>query len=171
MTTVRNKLVAVAVAVVVFSATPCRAGLFGPSNYDECVLKHMKGVTSDEAAKTIRRSCRDQFASENVITPSGGSPLPADVLFKITGHAGSNGYRFYGNIYNGNKEWTVSRITVRITQKPGDKKTKNIQTIPPQDYNIDILVSPLTTTNFEIAIDRSDTNIEWEIVEARGLKR
>lgn len=38
-----------------------QAGWLGPSDYDECILKHMKGVTSDVAAKLIRRSCREKF--------------------------------------------------------------------------------------------------------------
>ncbi|RZB30376.1 MAG: hypothetical protein SRB1_02656 [Desulfobacteraceae bacterium Eth-SRB1] len=38
-----------------------QGGWFGPNDYDECILESMKGVTSDVAARLIRRSCRDKF--------------------------------------------------------------------------------------------------------------
>ena len=31
------------------------------SDYDECILENLKGVTSDEAAKLIYKSCRNKF--------------------------------------------------------------------------------------------------------------
>jgi hypothetical protein len=37
------------------------SGIFGPSNYDECVLENMKGVTSDVAAARIDDSCAHKF--------------------------------------------------------------------------------------------------------------
>lgn len=36
-------------------------GLFGPSNYDECITDSMKGVSSDVAARAIIESCRNLF--------------------------------------------------------------------------------------------------------------
>lgn len=44
---------------------PSLAGLFGPDNYEECILEEMKGVTSDVAANAIKRACRKEFPSEN----------------------------------------------------------------------------------------------------------
>ena len=37
------------------------AGLFGPSNYDECILENTKGIASDDAANLVRQACRDKF--------------------------------------------------------------------------------------------------------------
>ncbi len=37
------------------------SGIFGPSNYDECVFENMKGVTSDVAAAWIADSCAHKF--------------------------------------------------------------------------------------------------------------
>lgn len=45
------------------------AGLFGPSNYDECITDSMKGVSSDVAARAILTSCRNRFPEENVAAP------------------------------------------------------------------------------------------------------
>jgi hypothetical protein len=54
-----------------FARGEASAGIFGPSNFDECVLDAMKGVTSDVAARAIYASCRNKFpenmASEKTI--------------------------------------------------------------------------------------------------------
>lgn len=36
-------------------------GVFGPSDYDECILKEMKGVTDKYVANHIARACRNKF--------------------------------------------------------------------------------------------------------------
>ncbi len=46
------------------SAAITHAGLFGPSNYEECILENMKGVQSDVAAKMIASICRKKFPDE-----------------------------------------------------------------------------------------------------------
>ena len=40
--------------------------LFGPKNYDECVLENMKGVSSDTAARLVANSCREKFKEKVV---------------------------------------------------------------------------------------------------------
>lgn len=37
------------------------AGLFGPSDYDECINERLKGVSSDVAARAIIHSCKTEF--------------------------------------------------------------------------------------------------------------
>ena len=55
-------------AVVVISSGMCAsaavAGIFGPSNYAECITESMQGVTSDTAAKIIMSACLEQFPRE-----------------------------------------------------------------------------------------------------------
>jgi len=50
------------------------AGLFGPSNMDECVLEGMKGVKSDAAAGAIYRACKSKFPPPKEIETQGGYP-------------------------------------------------------------------------------------------------
>jgi len=38
-------------------------GLFGPSDYDECIIEGMQGVASDVAAVAVRSACREKFPS------------------------------------------------------------------------------------------------------------
>lgn len=39
------------------------AQLFGPRNYEDCIIEGMQGVTSDVAAVSIRSACREKFPS------------------------------------------------------------------------------------------------------------
>jgi hypothetical protein len=36
--------------------------LFGPRNYEDCILKEMQGITSDRAASAVMRACREKFS-------------------------------------------------------------------------------------------------------------
>jgi hypothetical protein len=50
---------------IILVATPSHAwSLFGPKNFDECVLENMKGVTSDEAAIQIMGACSRKFSKK-----------------------------------------------------------------------------------------------------------
>ncbi|MCX7083196.1 MAG: hypothetical protein NT008_07535 [Methylococcales bacterium] len=40
--------------------------LFGPKNYDECILENMKGVSSDIAARLVDNSCDEKFKEKVV---------------------------------------------------------------------------------------------------------
>lgn len=40
------------------------SGLFGPGNYDECILENMKSVSSDIAARAVMSSCRRAFPTK-----------------------------------------------------------------------------------------------------------
>ena len=51
----------VAFSLVILVSTTASAGWFGPSNYDECILESMKGVTSNVAARLVESSCREKF--------------------------------------------------------------------------------------------------------------
>lgn len=52
------------ILAVIFTVFPAVSfAFFGPKNFDDCVLKSMKGVTSDEAAKLIYSSCLSKFPS------------------------------------------------------------------------------------------------------------
>ncbi|MBV5336720.1 MAG: hypothetical protein J0653_01565 [Deltaproteobacteria bacterium] len=52
------------VLVISFIPTDGVAGWLVPSSYDECILKNMRGVTSDKAATAIMGVCRRQFLEE-----------------------------------------------------------------------------------------------------------
>ena len=49
------------------------AQIFGPSNYEDCIIEGMQGVASDVAAVAVRSSCRKKFPRGQV---SGSTPNP-----------------------------------------------------------------------------------------------
>ncbi len=53
--------IAIIIVAAILIPTYAFAGWFGPSTYEECVLKNMKGVTSDQASRFIAAACRQQF--------------------------------------------------------------------------------------------------------------
>ena len=44
-----------------FVSAPSGAGWFGPSNFEECILDGMKGISSNLAAEAVARACRSKF--------------------------------------------------------------------------------------------------------------
>lgn len=54
--------------------SPVYAGLFGPSNYEECVLENMKGIQSNTAAGAIMQVCRKKFPQKVESNTAGGNP-------------------------------------------------------------------------------------------------
>lgn len=101
--------------------------LFGqPTTFQECILDGMKGVTSDMAAKAILATCDQKFRKPE--PPS--VDLPYEALSNLVGHAEWDipypkkdhlSTHFTGTIYNKNKDWTVTSLSIRVWQvnKPG----------------------------------------------------
>ena len=53
-----RRILTVSFLTCLFSSVTYAGWLGGPSDYDECILEEMKGVTSDVAAQLIRQSCK-----------------------------------------------------------------------------------------------------------------
>lgn len=51
-------------------------GLAGPSNYDECIIDSMKGVSSDIAAQAIISSCRNLYPEQKKTATPAASAAP-----------------------------------------------------------------------------------------------
>jgi hypothetical protein len=66
-----------------------RAGLFGPSNYDQCITESMKGVSSDVAARAIISSCRNQFPAEAEAEAAADPGAAAAVAVAVTAEPGA----------------------------------------------------------------------------------
>ena len=142
------------------------AGWFGPSNFDECVLESMKGVTNDVAATAIIRSCHAKFP----VKMSVDSEVPENVVRQLGGGASLDNYGFFsGTIYNGNSEWTITQITIAISPKTKEKISDPL--IPAKEYNIDESIPPLTERSFSVkASPRGSDTFGWSITKARGHK-
>jgi len=52
-----------------FSFSAHSWNLFGPNNFNDCIIENMKGVTSDSAAASIRMACRQKFPEKKDTPP------------------------------------------------------------------------------------------------------
>lgn len=53
--------ISIVIFLVVLFPVNASAGLWGPSNFWECVLEEMPGVKNDETARSVLRKCRKDF--------------------------------------------------------------------------------------------------------------
>lgn len=138
----------------------------GNSTYDDCILGGMRGVKSDVAAKSIRTSCRKKYPKPKPIIVE----LPHDALKKLDGSAGSkSGGNFGGEIYNGNSDWIINKLLIRIT----DKKTNKYK-----DYETTVYtgtapflirnISPLSKGTFTIEPFKLPNDMSWYIKGGTG---
>jgi len=131
-------------------------------NFDDCILKHMENVTSDSAAASIHRSCREKFPRVSKTIPS--RTLDPWEFHSLTGRAGlAYGNTYSGNAYNGNPEITITRIRFRVTATVGEETTV-------REYWDEVLIPPLETRDFSFDIVVGDKGAEysWGIVGAEG---
>ena len=85
------------------------AQLFGPRNFDECILENMTGVESDRAARAIEQSCFETFP------PAKGAALSEAELMKLEIEGGR--WLDYGTVnvmlYNGN-DFSIDNVVIQI---------------------------------------------------------
>lgn len=136
-----------------------------PKDYDDCILKNMKGVNSDVGANQIRQSCRKKF-------PEGSEykykerDLGFLEITAVTGRAGlSYGNRYSGSLYNGNEDITVTSVKIRVTGKNGDTETS-------REYQVGVKIPPQTTSDFsfDIIVGEQGAEYSWGIVGGKGFK-
>ena len=142
------------------------AGLFGPSNYDECIIDSMKGVTSDNAANSIRAACHGKFPKQNDKAKSDNTLTANEIaLIEISDlqlgerFPSSGTTKLSGNVYNGNNNKTVHFITIEVSYKNNKKRLYNT---PIGLYG----VSPLTMRSFDVMIDYSSQVTGCRVVDA-----
>lgn len=67
-----NKILTTIILLLSFLPSVGNAQIFGPSNYEDCVIENMQGVTSDTAAEAVMFACRSKHknnkrsATENI---------------------------------------------------------------------------------------------------------
>ena len=79
----------VCVCIALLSASESEAGLFGPSTYEECVLKGLRDAKTETAAKLIPSICRDKFPSKESFKPGSVNPFRTDtecyIVYQVGG--------------------------------------------------------------------------------------
>jgi hypothetical protein len=67
-------------AVLTLLPLAAGAGVLGPSNYDECILEHMKGVGDRAAAGAIMQACAAKFPKKKPVAKA-EPPQPDKLIF------------------------------------------------------------------------------------------
>jgi hypothetical protein len=150
------------IIIIVMFSSYANAGLFGPNNFDDCILQSMKGVTSDMAARAIYQSCEQKFSKK---VKQSTRNLSADEIANITGRGSQYKNYFSGQLLNQNKNITITQITISITSVIGKRQVTNF-------YNKDIEIKPNSTGEvfFQIITgDGKEDKFEWNIAGARGF--
>ena len=172
----------------IWMSTPAMGGWFGPSNYEECILKNMKGVTSDKAVLEIRKACRAKFPKKPIKKPK-LRDVPKKVLEDITGDAWFEDkahtdapciYNFYARLHNDNAKWTITEVKIRIF----DKATKTYEYILSHEPSGDIFdeiesemaqeweeLPPFETEVFPFFAQKLPVKWEWDIIGAKGYRK
>ena len=64
-----NKILTTIILLLSVLPSVGTAQIFGPSNYEDCIIEGMQGVASDVAAVEIRRACDKKFPDRPVRQP------------------------------------------------------------------------------------------------------
>ena len=94
----------------------------------------------------------------------------AEVVERITIDAGFGWGIFGGSVYNGNSDYTITQITVKLTpsQIIG---TSSASPLIAEQYHIDITVPPLTKAALSMPLDADGTlEFLWELVQVQGYR-
>jgi hypothetical protein len=82
----------IALMMLAVMSSPAAAGLFGPSNYDECVLTNLKGVSSDMGARMVAAACARQFPDKKPAARPATKPPAAAPSGAVEAPGYSNGF-------------------------------------------------------------------------------
>ena len=128
-----RKLPAVLLPFVLLCPSISHGGSDDPSNYDECIIDAMKGVSSDVAASAIIESCRNLFPApqSDEVAPPAPEPAPAepapaaietsdareltaDELDRLGAKAKVFGDTYRVTVTNGNPDLTLTEVTIAV---------------------------------------------------------
>lgn len=135
-----------------------------PGGSHQCLQESMKGITSERAAAIAMRGCKESPGDR--VTEA---DLPAEAFSKLVTHAGFGYGIFSGSIYNGNRDYTITQITIVLA--PMRKKEAAGASVEGKEYHIDLNLEPFTKGALSMPIP-SDNTLEysWRLTTARGYK-
>ncbi len=155
-----------------------------PSNYDECILESMKGVSSDIAAQAIISSCRNLYSEqkeaatrvENAAPPQTNTPIPQPVpvatgpsrsltaaeLDKLRARIKAFGSSYTATIQNKNENLTVTEVTIAVWD---DSNSSSLR-----EYPQEVMIAPMESveTRFTVHYKGNELTWAWKVASARG---
>jgi hypothetical protein len=135
-------------------------------DYDQCIDKSTKGKNGRNTTSATEGGCEQRL--ENVGTEE--LDLPADALGRLDVSAGFGWGIFSGTIYNGNKDYALTGVTVRLTPATNNKSEPTPSS--GREYDIALALEPLAKGSLSMPVP-SDNTLEytWKITKARGYKK
>jgi len=113
-------------------------GLFGPSDYDDCIIEGMQGVQSDRAANLIAASCFEKFSVTEDESP-GVELTPAEIAnIQLNGGDWTSTFApdlIRISIYNGNN-FGIKNVVLEIAEKGNTKNRLTFEEAKELDPNI-----------------------------------
>ena len=187
-----RNILSLLVPLALLSPATSYGGLFGPSNYDECITDSMRGVSSDVAARAIIESCRNLFpkpeheaapqaaTAADVVAPaaepaapvaplsidtSGARSLTADELARLSAKAKIFGSTYRVTVENGNPNLTLTEVTIAVWDDDDSVASR-------REYKEAARIAPLTSAQVKYIVHYrgDDTTWNWGVVAARGVE-
>lgn len=154
-----KKWLAIIILALLLCDTPLTLAMwpFGPSNYEECIAKEMKGVSSDVAARAIITSCRKRFPITKK-QKKAGTKMPQEETSKVTGTLQSSYSGYTANIYNG-ASWTLTDLFINISTVDSNRM-----------YRVPVEIEPLTADSISFNATKESEFVGWYIVEVWGYR-
>ena len=149
----------------------------GPTNYDECIIDAMKGVSSDVAARAIIESCRSLFPEAQAAPQAVAEPAPAaaeaadaraltaEELGRINAKAKVFGDRYRVNVYNDNPGLTLTEVTIGVWDDTDPAYARLEQSEAAQ-------VGPQASAEiiYTVRYRGDESGWRWAVVAARGVE-
>jgi hypothetical protein len=127
-------------------------------DYNQCIDRSAKGKSRQNTASATEAGCEGTDELD----------LPADALGRLDVSAGFGWGIFSGTIFNGNKDYALTGVTVLLTP-PTNKSDQTPAN--GREYDIALALEPLGKGSLSMPVP-SDNTLEytWKITKARGYK-
>ena len=160
-----KKINCLLVSLLLSFSSASQGALFGPSNYNECIIDAMKGVTSDVAARAIKQSCRDKHNNNPTSKDITKYVRPKMEDLKGGFSESMNGYNFYVQFYNASNHVVTSMI-LTMSFKNAEGQVFN------RKYRSLTYSQPMNTEDhfFSVNLKFKPTIISWDIETINGYK-
>jgi hypothetical protein len=135
----------------------------GSKTYEDCVLEHSKDLHTDKAVIAITNACYEKYGEKNepaVEKSCDTRELTTEEIKKLSGKGDITSTYFKGDIYNGNSNLTIKKITFAV-------KYKDIGYL---DYSKDVSISPNSASSINVNALPKDSEyapVEWFIRSAK----
>jgi hypothetical protein len=186
-----RKLPALLLPFVLLCPSISHGGADDPSNYDECIIDAMKGVSSDVAARAIIESCRNLFpAPQSEAAPPVAEPEPTavkpapaaepapvaievsdaralttDELGRLNTKAKVFGDSYRVTVNNGNEDLTLTEVTIAVWDDTDSASVRS-------EHSEAVQIAPQSSAEvrYTVRYRGEESGWRWAVIAARGVE-